>query len=61
MNILVNELSRDHLNPSQSGKHIKIEDNIGESIHIHIGNYRLEMSVQEFLDFADRLEIEIDH
>jgi Cu2+-containing amine oxidase len=57
MNILVNELCSVHLNPLQSHEQIKIEDNVGESIHIHIGNYRLEMSIQEFLNFADTLEM----
>jgi hypothetical protein len=33
-----------------------IEDNIGESIHIHINNIRLDLSVSEFLHLAEQLE-----
>ncbi|MGM0641874.1 MAG: hypothetical protein ACQESN_10670 [Thermotogota bacterium] len=29
-----------------------IEDNIGESIHIHIDNFRIELSIQEFLTLS---------
>ena len=31
----------------------KIEDNIGESIHVHYGNIRIEFSVHEFIQFVD--------
>lgn len=33
-----------------------IEDNIGESIHIHLDNLRLDLSILEFLDIAQRIE-----
>ena len=35
------------------GKRFCIEDNIGEAIHIHYGNFRLDLTVQEFLNMAD--------
>lgn len=36
-------------------RRLDIEDNIGESIHIHINNFRLDMTIQEFLEFADNV------
>ena len=35
------------------GKRFCIEDNIGEAIHIHYGNFRLDLTVREFLAMAD--------
>jgi|GEM_PF-1604707 len=32
-----------------------IEDNIGESIHIHFGNYRVEMTINEFYEFEEQM------
>ncbi len=38
------------------GQLLKIEDNIGESIHIHFGdNLRLDLSIAEFMDFTNRM------
>lgn len=37
---------------NRSFKRFQIEDNIGESIHLHIDNIRLDLSVNEFLDFS---------
>lgn len=34
-------------------KELKIEDNIGESIHIHIDNFRFDLTISEFNIFAD--------
>lgn len=31
---------------------LRIEDNIGEAIHIHYGNMRIDMTIKEFLEFA---------
>jgi hypothetical protein len=39
-----------------SGQSFRIEDNIGEAIHIHLGAMRIDMSVDEFLDFAEQTE-----
>lgn len=33
----------------------RIEDNIGESIHIHCGNIRMDFTINEFIKFADTL------
>ena len=33
-------------------KRFEIEDNIGESIHLHVDNIRLDLSVNEFLAFS---------
>jgi hypothetical protein len=35
---------------------VRIEDNIGESIHIHVQNYRFDFSVNDFLDFSNLVE-----
>lgn len=36
------------------GSHFfRIEDNIGESIHFHFDNIRLDLTVEEFREFAD--------
>lgn len=37
---------------NRSFKRFQIEDNIGESIHLHIDNIRLDLSVNEFLEFS---------
>ena len=34
---------------------IKIEDNIGECIHLHYGTMRLDMSIKDFIKFSDEL------
>jgi hypothetical protein len=36
-------------------KKFQVEDNIGESIHLHIDNIRVDLSVKEFLDFSDKV------
>ena len=36
-------------------KRFQIEDNIGESIHLHVDNIRIDLSVNEFLDFSDKV------
>lgn len=37
------------------GKRIQIEDNLGESIHVHIGEFRITFSVAEFLEAAESI------
>lgn len=34
------------------GQSFRIEDNIGEAIHIHWGNIRIDLSIKEFFDLA---------
>lgn len=42
--------------PTNSGKRsFRVEDNIGESIHIHFDNLRLDLTVKEFLELADNM------
>ena len=33
-------------------KRFEVEDNIGESIHLHIDNMRIDFTINEFLDFS---------
>ncbi len=42
--------------PEIGGSKFTVDDNIGESIHIHYRNLRFEMSVDEFLEFAEKVE-----
>lgn len=46
------------------GQNFVVEDNIGESIHIHYGHIRLDMSIMEFLrladDFMDAMQALVD-
>ncbi len=39
-----------------AGQKICIEDNIGESIHLHIGLIRIDMTVKEFQKFATTMQ-----
>lgn len=41
-------------------KRFVIEDNIGESIHIHIDNIRLDFTIEEFLTFARTIRESIE-
>ena len=41
-------------------RRIVIEDNIGESIHIHIDNLRIDMRIDEFMIFSDTIRRAID-
>jgi len=39
-----------------SNYRFEIEDNIGEAIHIHYSDMRFDFSINEFLEFADKIE-----
>lgn len=41
--------------PKAAGK-LKVDDNIGESVHIHYRNVRLEFSVADYIEFANEIE-----
>jgi len=58
MNVFVYELARGKTSkiPDLSSEKLVVEDNIGESIHIHWRNIRLDMSVKDFETFAERIE-----
>jgi len=54
MNIFVEKLSDGALNDLDHHEHkLVIEDNIGEGIHIHIRNVRLEMTIDDFMKFSE--------
>ena len=36
-------------------KRFVLEDNVGESIHLHIDNMRVDFTIQEFLDFSEMI------
>lgn len=44
------------LNETINGNNVTIEDNIGEAIHVHFGNLRLDLTVQEFFNIAEQLK-----
>ena len=37
----------------------QVEDNIGESIHIHINNIRLDLTINEFYKLVDSLKLNL--
>ena len=41
---------------TKSGGRFKVEDNIGESIHIHYDNFRIDLTIKEFLSFTEVIE-----
>jgi len=41
---------------NDDSKRIRIEDNIGESIHIHFSGSRLELSINDFYTFANEVQ-----
>jgi hypothetical protein len=58
MNPFVREIGSGNLSedPDLSPSKLVVEDNIGEAIHIHLRNTRLEFTVEEFLTFANAVE-----
>lgn len=52
INVGVILLSQRRLN----GERLDIEDNIGEGIHIHYRNLRLDFTIRDFYTFADACE-----
>lgn len=57
MNVFVYELAGSGVDPAPdvSPRKFVVEDNVGESVHVHLRNLRLEFSVAEFDAFADHL------
>jgi len=37
-----------------NGQSLRIEDNVGEAIHIHYGSMRIDMTINEFLDLEEQ-------
>lgn len=58
MNPFVREIGQGEISksPDLSESKLVVEDNIGESIHIHFRNTRLEFTIEEFIKFADAVE-----
>ncbi len=57
MNIFVQELARSELSePEHHLTKLVVEDNIGESVHVHVRNFRLEMSIEDFQVFAEAID-----
>ena len=38
-------------------KRFQVEDNIGESIHIHVDNIRFDFTIEEFLSLSKAIEV----
>ena len=57
MNIFVECLEDGKLpaEPDLASEKLVVEDNVGEGIHVHIRNVRLEMSIEDFRTFANEL------
>lgn len=56
-NLFVQNLSETELDPTPDHAATKfvVEDNVGESIHIHYRNLRIEYSIDDFLELADQM------
>lgn len=52
-NPAVIELARTYIGNTE----MRLEDNFGEAIHLHFGSLRIDLTVKEFLDIADKMEI----
>lgn len=61
MNVFVYELARGKTSkiPASSPEKLVVEDNIGEGIHIHWRNIRLDMSIKDFETFAKNIELSL--
>lgn len=59
LNIFVQKLAETVVDPAPDIRPqvLVVEDNVGESIHVHLRNLRLEMSIEDFETFADAIEI----
>ncbi|WP_254543858.1 hypothetical protein [Halomarina pelagica] len=57
MNVFVYVLAEDEVDPAPDKTSTKfvVDDNVGESIHVHLRNLRLEMGVRDFDTFASQL------
>lgn len=57
MNIFIRELAGTQIDekPDLASSKLVVEDNIGESIHIHWRNFRIEMSIQDFQTFSQNI------
>ena len=42
--------------PSRCPRKLTTDDNIGESVHLHYRNFRIEFTIQDYIKFANKLE-----
>lgn len=58
MNPFLVELGREKISsePDLCSSKFVIEDNVGESIHIHYRNMRLELTIKEFMELSKGLK-----
>lgn len=58
MNVFSYELADGDIEPTPDldARKFVVDDNIGEAVHIHYRNVRLEFSVDDFLRFAEECE-----
>jgi len=56
-NVFVQRLAISSLDgvPDKNGYDLVIEDNVGESIHVHWRNVRFEMPINDFYKFCEEL------
>ena len=57
VNIFVRELAQDDISasPDLAPTKLSVEDNVGESIHVHWRNLRMEMSIKDYQKFASEV------
>ncbi len=57
MNVFIQMLASDSVDPAPDVVPTKfvVEDNIGEGIHVHLRNTRIEMSIEDFETFAENV------
>jgi len=60
MNVFVKMLSRKTYEGEGLQYDIKVEDNIGESIHIHEQHFRYEFSIDDFTKTVDNLSLALE-
>lgn len=58
MNVFVQELAAASVDasPDLRPETLVVEDNVGEGVHVHLRNLRLEMSIDDFRRFAAAVE-----
>ncbi len=57
MNVFAYPLVREEVDPAPDKTPTKfvVDDNIGEAIHLHLRNFRLEMSVEDFETLVENM------
>jgi hypothetical protein len=60
MNLMLQLLSEEEIELQSDQYRVAVEDNVGEAIHIHINNFRLEMPVEDYMTFADEVKSAVE-